>query len=441
MRYEEALRVLEKRQESRIVLGLDRIHAHLGRMGCPQNAFPAVLVAGTNGKGSVCALLACVLRAQGYRTGLYTSPHLLEVRERIQVDGAMVDEEEFADCVAAALAAEKEPLTYFELLTAVAFEHFRRRKVEIAVLEVGLGGRLDATNAAGQLLLSIVTTIHFDHMELLGNTLARIASEKAGILRPAVPALTAEQATEPLQVLQEAARAVGAPLAQIQRPFRVRAVRWDESIQEMDGPGGTRFEVGLLGRAQAWNAALVHEAIGILSQRGFPVGAAAEAAGLRRVKWQCRFQAIAGLGTRDSRLGRRALKTGSRTPSMWLLDGAHNVQAMENLVQTLSDSPWGSVPLAIVLGLLKDKDAPGMVRLLQPFLRRVAVCPPPSPRALAPDILAQIVRRQAPEAAVAAYPNAASAMQAAAASGAQAVIVCGSFYLVGAALRYLQHDT
>ncbi|MDD5305276.1 MAG: Mur ligase family protein, partial [Elusimicrobia bacterium] len=182
MIFAEALAVLEERQETKIVLGLGRVRAHLARLGDPHLAVPAIHVAGTNGKGSTCAILSAVLSAAGYSTGLFISPHLLSVRERISVDGREISESEFSRFMARALAADKKKeLTYFELLTSIAFQHFADKKCAVMVLETGLGGRLDATNVIPRPLAAIVTSIDYDHQAYLGETLKAIAREKAGI--------------------------------------------------------------------------------------------------------------------------------------------------------------------------------------------------------------------------------------------------------------------
>ena len=181
--YEKALAALNGRQETRIHLGLGRVRRLLAALGGPQEAYPSVHVAGTNGKGSVCAMLDSVLREAGLRVGLYTSPHLHDVRERIRVGGRPIGPAAFAKAMRRVLAAETEPLTYFEMLTATAFVHFRAAGVDVAVLETGLGGRLDATNVVLRPLACLIPAVDFDHMDWLGDSLASIAREKAGILK------------------------------------------------------------------------------------------------------------------------------------------------------------------------------------------------------------------------------------------------------------------
>ena len=431
MTYREALDLLAQRQETRIDLGLKRLSAHLKRMGDPQSAYPAVVVAGTNGKGSVCALLASTLRAAGHRAGLYTSPHLVSPVERLQVDGAAATPEEFGSLLGAVRDAETEPLTYFELLTAAAFEHFRRAKVDIAVLEVGLGGRLDATNCAGRPLLTIVTGIDFDHMDLLGDTLAKIAREKAGIFRAGVPALVAERKPEPLKALEAAANEKGAPLTHARDAFKVVEVRWEEGKQLLEGPYAKPFEVPLLGKAQAQNVALVHDALRILTSKGFPVSNSAEADGYKKTSWPGRFQIVTAPHLPFGHplpLGEGRVRA---TPT-FILDGAHNPQAMRVFCETFDASPWAKKEVTFIVGFLKDKDYPAMIEQLAPRLRTVIACAPPSPRALPAAELGELLAKAAPRAQVF---TADTPEEAFAAVRTPAAAVCGSFYLVGAALR------
>ena len=421
MTYKEALLLLEERQETRIDLGLKRLGGHLRRMGDPQDAFPAVIVAGTNGKGSVCALLAAALRAAGYRTGLYTSPHLVDPTERIQVDGVPVSRELFGELLGAVARAETEPLTFFELFTAAAFEHFRTQAVDIAILEVGLGGRLDAVNCAGKRVLTVVTAIDFDHMDYLGDTLAKIAREKAGIFRSGVPALIGEPKPEPRSALEDASREAGAPLSRALEPAPVTEIFWERGIQIIDG-----FEVSLLGKAQAANVAVVRAALKLLTESGFTVGSESERAGFRQVRWPGRFQVISG----------PHLPFGHPLPAPpgeVILDGAHNPQAMRVFCETFDASPWAKKDVTFVVGFLKDKDYREMIRILAPRLKKVIATAPPSPRALPAEELATILRQAAPKATISLAPLPTSPRK-----RGEGIVVCGSFYLVGAYLKELQ---
>ncbi|UPT73328.1 MAG: bifunctional folylpolyglutamate synthase/dihydrofolate synthase [Elusimicrobiota bacterium] len=410
MTFARALAVLEERQEARVELGLDRVRAHLARLGDPHLKVPAFHVAGTNGKGSTCAMLAAVLTAAGYKTGLYTSPHLLGVRERITVDGKKVSEKSFARAMARALAADpKKRLTYFELLTSIAFQTFAEARCDVMVLETGLGGLLDATNVVPAPLAAIVTSVDFDHQAYLGRTLAAIARQKAGIFKAGRPAVR-----PPLPALARAA-ARGVPVV-VRRPWASVKTDWARGRQVLRAPNGRAYTLSLLGSRQGWNAALARAAV---DASGLPVPEAAWAKGLARVAWPGRFEAI--------KLGKKTL----------VVDGGHNPEAARALAATWRASPHSKRPARFILGLMKDKDARGVLGPLAPFLKDVVVVRPPSPRALDPMALADHVRRAAPKARVTVERDPGAAISAWRRDPrAPATAVCaGSLYLAGAALR------
>lgn len=412
MTFAAALAALEARSETRIELGLGRVRAHLARLGDPHEKVPAFHVAGTNGKGSTCAMLASVLRAAGYRTGLYTSPHLLSVRERICVDGAPIPEKDFARLMAKTLAADPvKRLTYFELLTSVAFQHFAASGCQVAVLETGLGGRLDATNVVSSPLAAAVTSVGYDHQAFLGRTLAKIAAEKAGIFKRDCPALCGELPRAARNVLRRAAPSLIAA-----RPWKTVSVDWERGRQVLRSPEGRQYCLALLGSRQGGNAATARA---MVEAAGLSVSEGAWRAGLSRVKWPARFQPL--------RFGAKTL----------VIDGAHNPEAVRALAATWKASPWSARPARWILGMLKDKDAAGLLKLLAPQLREVVLVRPPSPRALEPVELARLVRRAAPRARVTVERDPASALASwRRARRAPAVAVCaGSLYLAGEALK------
>ena len=412
MTFAQALAALEARQETRIELGLGRVRAHLVRLGDPHERVPAFHVAGTNGKGSTCAMLAAVLRASGRRTGLYVSPHLLSVRERISVDGLPISERAFARLLARTLAADRAArLTYFELLTSVAFQHFLEEGCEVSVLETGLGGRLDATNVVTKPLAAIVTSVDYDHQAFLGRTLPRIAAQKAGIFKAGRPAVFPD-----LPVLRRAAKR-GEPVV-VLRSWSVARTDWARGVQVLRSPQGREYRLALLGARQGRNAALARAAI---EASGLEVSESAWRRGLAAVKWPGRFQAI--------RLG----------PKTLIVDGAHNPEAARALAATWAESPWGKRPARWILGVMRDKDLAGVLKPLAPFLRDVVVVRPPSPRALDPLELAAAVRRFAPRARVTVErdPSAALAAWRRDARAPAAAVCAGSLYLAGAALKAL----
>ena len=325
MNYRQALVALDARQETRIELGLDRVRERLRRLGDPQKRLRCFHVAGTNGKGSVCAMLEAALRAGGYKTGLYTSPHLSSVRERIKVRGKSISRNDFAHSLKTALNADPErKLTYFELLTIAAFDHFAAQSCDVVVLETGLGGRLDATNVIEKPLASIITSIGFDHMAFLGKTLTAIAREKAGIAKPGVPLLCPRLAPAALREIKRAARGAGAPLTVVERGWAVIKRDWPRGRQVLRSPLGP-IELSLLGDRQGMNAALVLAALRAVS-RDLPVDDAAFSRGLRRVTCRGRFE-VRRLGAKTA-----------------ILDGAHNAEAAAHLARTWRASPWAGRP-------------------------------------------------------------------------------------------------
>jgi len=373
-------------------LELGPMRALLERLGRPQEGLPVVLVAGTNGKGSVAAMLAAILAASGYRVGLYTSPHLEDVRERIRIDGRVLAEPELAGLVARVLGAAPVPPTYFEALTAAAILAFRRAGVDLAVLEVGLGGRLDATNATDP-VLSVVTSIDLDHQALLGSTRRAIAAEKAGIFRPVIPALIGEEREPAASTLRQAARAVGAELV----PFRPPAAA---------SPDRDRLE------------ALALEAAAVLARSSTPAiapGLAAKA--LRDLWWPGRDEHV-------------ALPDGR---SAWL-DCAHNPAAAVRLAYRLRLEPRRR---CLVFGCLVDKDHRGMLEALIPEVGAVyLVAPADTARALSPTQLEALVRSRWPEVEVASGALAATLDRALEVE--EQSVITGSFRVVGPARRHLR---
>jgi dihydrofolate synthase/folylpolyglutamate synthase len=404
-------------------LGLERIEALLAALDRPEAALRIVHVGGTNGKGSVAALTATILRAAGLRTGLYTSPHLLDVAERIRVDGVPVSRETLARHAArleAALSAGGA--TFFEAMTAVALATFREAAVDAAVLEVGLGGRWDATNV-GAPLVSVVTRIDYDHQEFLGRGLADIAREKAGILRGGV-ALSAAQAPEAMAVLEARCRAVRVPLLVEGRDLVVQAHASDLAGHRLAfrGPGWAYDDVHLAlpGLFQPGNAVLaVGAARAFAAATGLPVPEAAVRAGCATVRWPGRFQVVPG----DA--GRPTL----------VLDGAHNPGGASALAASLRHHFPGR-RLALVLGVSADKDRAGILKALAPLAVRIYFTPADHPRATPPaELLAELPPVDAEVLLTGSSGEAFG--RALDAPGIDVVCVAGSLFLVADALRWL----
>lgn len=376
---------------------LDRMRALLAAIGNPQDAYPIVHIAGTKGKGSTAVMLASVLTASRRRTGLFSSPHLWRVEERIAVDRVPCSSAQFAGLIrrlaphvaeldqhaAAETPAEGGP-TYFEILTAAALLHFAEQRVDAAVLEVGLGGRLDSTNVCAP-ELTIITSISFDHMRQLGATLAQIATEKAGIIKPGVPLISGVVGHEPRDVIRQISTERGAPVWELEREFaydyRPPAVGWESGTQEMAapasfdfrwlGPSGasetspgnprlapamgpaTTWPLPLLGRHQAANAALVLAAVAWLRLRGWQISDESLRAGLRAVRWPARLEVV------------------RRSPTI-VLDAAHNVASVEALLAALQES-FPQRPRHLVFATTKEKEIAGMLRLLLPWFDSVVL--------------------------------------------------------------------
>jgi dihydrofolate synthase/folylpolyglutamate synthase len=404
-------------------LGLEAMDAVCARLSRPERRFPSVLVGGTNGKGSTAATLAAIAACAGLRTGLYTSPHLLDVTERIRIGWRDVEPGELDGALGAVFAAADEapgvPLTYFEALTAAAFLIFADSKVELAVLEVGLGGRLDATNVADP-RVSVVTSIGFDHMTDLGPTLESIAREKAGIFRWRRPALARASRPEALEALGEASDAAGAFWHDAQAELKVSRVETDLT--------GTRFglatpvrmyalETPLPGAHQCWNTALAVRAAELLAPEMPRLTAVACAMGVRSVVWPGRLERFAASG---------------RTI---LLDGCHNSEGAAALARFLEDAGL-SGRADLVFGAMADKDVEGIAAELFPRVRSVLLTPAGTERAAG---LAELARRVgAVSPGVSACDSLAAALeQLLARGGSEPIIVAGSLYLVGEARRLL----
>lgn len=351
-------------------LGLDRTRELLAGLGNPQQGLRIVHVAGTNGKGSTCAFLASILQEAGYKTGLFTSPYIIEFSDRIRVDGRNIPPRDLLEVTLAVReVAEAMPdhPTEFELMTAVAFTYFARQGCDICVVEVGLGGRLDSTNVVEAPEACIIAPIALDHTDLLGDTLEAIAGEKAGIVKPGVPVVSAPQPAEAMGVIAAAAVAQQAPLTCVDVD-QVQGTPGDFSYR-----GWQHLELGLLGSYQTENAATVLETVGVLRARGWDIPDAAVRAGLVNTYWPGRFEVLGDDPT-------------------FIVDGGHNPQGAGVLVESLAQRYPGR-PVIYIMGILGDKDYPAMVRQLvgYPPTRMVICIEPPIPRALPTEGLAQAV--------------------------------------------------
>jgi dihydrofolate synthase/folylpolyglutamate synthase len=421
----------------------------LEAMGHPERRFPSVLIAGTNGKGSTAATLASILRASGLKTGLYTSPHLVRINERIQLNGEAISDENFAalqesvEKVADKLVKRGDlpwHPSFFEMMTAIAFEHFAREKVEIAVLEVGMGGRLDATNVV-EPLVSVITDISLDHQKYLGNTVGEIAREKVGILRPGLAVVTLPQQPEANDVigntiLEIGAQAVNAvpyvpPVSPGSREYLVPSTEMRVSSTEhltfvyrypLQVLGEEILvETPLVGRHQLRNVALAIASAVELNRQGFGgITAKSIERGVRETRWPGRFQVIA------ARPG---------WPEI-VIDVAHNPAGAWALRSALSERR-DDRPLIFVFGAMRDKAISEMTEILFPLAERVIATRPENPRAASPEEIRQAAARTGAEIEV--EENVQKAVERAQelASGGAVVVITGSIYLVGEAMQMI----
>jgi len=393
--------------------GLERIEGLLDALGRPEQRYRLVQVAGTNGKGSVAAMLAAILKSAGHRVGLYTSPHLVSFRERIRVDGEAIAEDGVVDGVEAlGTLIARFDATVFEATTALALDHFAQEEVDVAVLEVGLGGRLDATTV-GTPEVEVISRIDLDHQAILGSTLEAIAGEKAAIIRGGI-AVSAAQAPEAERVIVARAAAVGVPLLLEGRDLSVSVERRGPDGQRVTcvGPGWSLpgIELPMPASYQPSNALLA-----TAGARELGAGDAAIRDGLARAWWPGRFQVLRG------------------ARGYLVLDGAHNPAGARALATSLRDV-FGQTPVTFVLGILADKDAAGIVAALVPLARRFILVAPSSARASAPDALRALIPAGV-DVTVAGAP--AEALERAAAPADGVICVAGSLFLIGDVLRHL----
>lgn len=417
----EAKRFLDSLGRFGMRFGLERIHGMLEALGRPERRFRVLHVAGTNGKGSTCAFAAAMLRAAGRRVGLYTSPHLVRINERFRVDGQDISDAQLAEGVRALLTAFPtvddpcNPMTFFEVGTALALWHFAREGVEVAVIETGLGGRLDATNAV-QSHVAAITRIGLDHTAILGSTLEAIAAEKAGIFKPAALSVIGRQPEEALEVLVAAAERTG------RRPF----VAGRDFALDGDGPYRFRADgveldglhLALAGPHQRENAEVAIEATRLLEAR---LGEPSVRAGLATAEWPGRME----------RADRHPLT---------LLDGAHNPDGAAALAHAMRVL-YPRARVHLVFGMLGDKDVSSVARHLVPLACRLYLASPACERALSVSSLAShIGERAAPSESFASVADALAAARAAVlAEGADSlVLVAGSLYVVGEAKAALE---
>jgi len=419
MNYEQGLLYLEQIQNQGIKFGLDNVRILLSALGKPHECLPSVVVAGTNGKGSVCAMLSRILSLHGFRTGLYTSPHLVRVEERIRINGRPISKRDFSraltlvrDRIDSLINAGRliSPPTYFEILTCLALFHFQTREVDMAVLEVGMGGRYDATNVVRP-VLSVITTISLEHQSYLGDTTARIAFEKAGIIKPKIPVVCSVEDEAAAAVIRARALELGAPFhPTLGRGRNLKSLRRGRAFLYTTDSETYTVNPALRGLHQGKNAAAAITAAECLSGRWRPLSKPLIVKGIETVRWPGRMEVV------------------SRDPLV-LIDGAHNPEGAEmfrDYARIHAPSPR-----ILVFAVMRDKDIPTLADILFPLADKIVLTRFPYYRAADPqDIQKQASRYRSriilePDVSRAV----ASAQKLAGKNGS--VLVAGSLFLVG----------
>ena len=411
MNYEESLKYIHSINWCFCKPGLERIAELCHRLGDPQKHLKFVHVAGTNGKGSTSSMLESVLREAGYKTGLYTSPYIREFNERMRINGQNIANGELAE-----ITSDIRPIadsmtdkpTEFELITAVAFEYFHRNKCDIVILEAGMGGRLDSTNIIDTPILSVITGISLDHTAFLGDTVAKIAAEKAGIIKKGVHVLYGGIDTDAKNVICERAAELGAPISCVDyQKLSIKEMTLDGTVFDFSEHKDMR--ISLLGEYQPRNAAIVLSAIDILRREGFDISDRAVREGLSAARWAARFEII------------------SKDPLV-IFDGAHNAEGISAAVRSIK-SYFCDEKVYVLTGVLKDKDYHAIAKDISSIASRAFTMTPDNPRALEAQEYADVLSQNGVKAL--AYGSIESALTAAkdqAKKDGKTLVCLGSLY-------------
>jgi dihydrofolate synthase / folylpolyglutamate synthase len=379
-------------------------------LGNPERDYPSILIAGTNGKGSVAAMTASILSAGGFSVGLYTSPHLTDVRERIRVGDTMIPERDFWETMRYVDDHLTEPLTYFEFMTVLAFQYFRGKKIDVAVVEVGMGGRLDATRVI-EPSVAVISHIALDHQEYLGNRLKDIAGEKSAIIPKRGTCITGVRQLSARQVIVDTCRDREATLLMIGGEIKVFRHRNGDFSYRSPDHAYTRLHCGLVGAHQQTNAALAVASVEAMASKGFTVSEEAVREGLGKVRWEGRLEVL------------------QKTPTL-LVDGAHNPAGIGSLCRALRNN-FSFRRLIVLFGVLRDKHYPDMIRRLSVFQPLMILTLPPSERSMPPAELLPTARAFLSRVEI--IPSPAAALEYALSLAGEDDLICvtGSLYLVG----------
>ncbi|MDY6824255.1 MAG: folylpolyglutamate synthase/dihydrofolate synthase family protein [Thermodesulfobacteriota bacterium] len=416
--YDKCLEEMYALRRFGIKLELATMERILGSIANPQRQFKCVHVAGTNGKGSIAAILATILQHAGLRAGLYTSPHLVRFNERIKINGKPIDDSRVIEAYQAVKGHHgdgREP-TFFELTTAMAFYVFYRENVDIAIIETGMGGRFDATNVITP-VLSIISNISVEHRMYLGNTLAEIAREKAGIIKHGIPVITGTRQKPALEIIQEIATARNAPFYRLGEHARIR--KRGESTFSYFGMDNRwkNLRTALAGEHQLENAAIAVAACELLARQGIPVEETAVREGLKTVQWPARLEIVA------------------QSPTI-LIDGAHNLVAAKALATHLTDNYAGK-SIILVIGILDDKPHKAILKALVPACDRVIVTRADTGRAFPPETLAEAVTELGKTPLIRPTVGDAIALALEQAQPDNMICIAGSLYVAGDAKAFL----
>lgn len=376
MNYNQAISYLFGLQIFGIKLGLSNIASFLNYLGNLHLKFQSIHVAGTNGKGSVCAMLESVLCQAGYKTGLFTSPHLVDFTERVRICGRPIEKEFIADFVAEFKnRIDKYKYTFFEVNTALAFLYFAEKKVDLAVVETGLGGRLDATNVLFP-LATVITNIDLEHTDILGKKITEIAAEKGGIVKEKVPVITGVEQSEALKVIKFISEKKNSPLIPVKgnSSWKIKKTTLEKTVLDLrlKNTSFPNLELDLLGTHQVKNAAISLLTVQELQKRGYRISNTAITKGLKNVNWPCRFQIY-------------------RKKPLVILDAAHNPAAARVLKQTFSDL-LPDRKVIFIFGVMQDKDYPQILKALSPIAKKILLTQPQIKRAASLAELEKVVK-------------------------------------------------